>query len=183
MPYYLLLVGGPEAIPYAFQYQLDVQYAVGRLHFATPEEYARYARSVVAAETRGRGPRPPLRRGAFFGAQNADDRATQLSATELVAPWREAVPGAHPGWAVETALGEGATKARLGALLGGAETPPCCSPPATAWASPTATPRQPPTRGPCCARTGPGPWPGPGRSPQDFYLAPDDVPTTPACWA
>jgi hypothetical protein len=91
VPYYLLLIGSPEQIPFDFQYELDVQYAVGRLDFGDDiAAYRRYAHNVVAAE--GAAPMPRQRRPVvFFGTHHPGDAATALSSRYLIAPLVESV--------------------------------------------------------------------------------------------
>lgn len=118
LPYYLLLVGGPEDIPFEVQYRLDVQYAVGRVSFEDPEGYARYASAVVAAE---RGERPRRRRVCLFGFRNPGDRATELSCDRLVAPLAARLAEEHDGWEVTPLLAAEATRERLLRVLGGGD--------------------------------------------------------------
>ncbi len=120
LPYYLMLVGDPETIPYEFQHQLDVKYAVGRICFESLEDYANYARSVVASE-QGAFQRP--RQATFFGVRKDGDRATELTHDHLVKPLAHQLARDAPGWEVIAAAGAEATKERLGHLMGGAETP------------------------------------------------------------
>jgi hypothetical protein len=120
-PYYVLLVGDPRKISFRFQYELDVQYAVGRLWLDRPEDYESYARNVVRAETKPTHA-PGPKRMTFFGVANPDDRPTGRLCKDLLQPLAEAF-SQRAGWKVGEYLGSEATRAQLGELLGGPETP------------------------------------------------------------
>ncbi|MBP7692118.1 MAG: hypothetical protein KA764_09390 [Anaerolineales bacterium] len=120
VPYYLLVVGDPEKIPFRFQSQLDVQYAAGRLHFDDLADYAAYAQAVAQAESGQFLPR----QATFFGVANPGDKATELSAKDLIAPLAGALQQTPDGWAVDTVAPAAARKQRLAELLGGGAATP-----------------------------------------------------------
>src|SRR5438270_828976 len=168
VPYYLLIVASPEKISYRFQYQLDVQYAVGRIYFDTPEEYAHYARRVVDAETRAE---TKALRVAFVGVANPDDKATAMSTDLLVQPLARAMSADYPNWKVEAYLGDRATKERLLQVMGGNDTPTLLFTASHGMGFPNGDPRQLGSQGALLCQN----WPGPknwGRRPipPDFYL-------------
>ncbi len=172
VPYYLLLVGDPEQLPYRFQFALDVQYAVGRIHFDTLEEYAQYAASVVEAEKSG--VKLP-RRAAFFGTQSPNDRATTLSARQLVRPLSNELKQKLNQWEIKTYIAEQAHKAQLAHLLGGDETPAFLFSASHGMGFPKGDPRQLRHQGALLCSD----WPGPGQwrkpIPESFYFSADDL--------
>ncbi|HEX4955379.1 MAG TPA: hypothetical protein VF017_18465 [Thermoanaerobaculia bacterium] len=111
LPYHLLLVGGPEHIPYEVQHELGISHAVGRLDLPSPEAYARYAETVLAVE---KGTTRRSRQAVFFGPANPNDQATELSSRNLLKLADELAtkPGLRE-WELTTVLGPDATRARL----------------------------------------------------------------------
>lgn len=124
VPYYLLVVGSAERIPFQFTQDLDVEYSVGRLFFETPEEYGRYVQSVIAYERATKITN--AKTVAFFGTRHDFDGATQLSADYLVAPLAEQpieaggqTVCASTGFRSSTKIGSGASVEHLRELLRG----------------------------------------------------------------
>jgi hypothetical protein len=172
IPYYLLLVGGPDEIPFEFQYQLDVQHAVGRIHFDDVAGYAYYAANVVAAETRLAPKEPP--RLSFFAARNDDDPATALSAEHLATPLATALGG--DAWQVRSFIGTDATKDGLRVLLSGHERPDLLFTATHGIGFPAGHADQRRTQGALVCQD----WPGPaaGRITAEHWFAASDIPET-----
>ena len=128
MPFYVLLVGSPEEIPFEFQFQLDVMRGVGRLDFGNDlEAYARYAQSIVAAET---GAVKLPRKAAFFSVRNPGDDATLISDRYLARPLfsnlqQPKLQGEIPlKFAWDLSLAPSGDKAELARLLSGKDQTP-----------------------------------------------------------
>jgi hypothetical protein len=175
VPYYLLIVGGPEQVPYSFQYQLDVQYAVGRIDFGDDlDAYANYARNVARVETGGTRPAP---NAAFFGVANPDDRATKLSTDHLLHPLYESLKTRYPRWHMDLTQAEEATKANLLGLMSRPEPPSFLFTASHGMEFPADDPkkRQVSHQGALLCQDWPGPNAWRGEISQDFYLAGDDL--------
>ena len=177
VPYYLLIVGDFEEIPFSFQYQLDVQYAVGRIYFDTVAEYAQYAQKVADAETNNLT--LPCRTN-LFGVRTPGDRATELSADYLVKPLEKFLTSSqkflkdNSHWKINTHLEQQATKAQLAQLLGGEETPPALLFTASHGVGfDKGDVRQEKCQGALLCQDWPGP--GSGEMKQDYYFSADDI--------
>ena len=171
LPYYLLIVGDPQRIPYHFQYQLDVAHAVGRIHFDTLDEYHSSAASVVASDDPAR-PLSLARSAAFFGVRNKIDYATQLSSRYLVNPLADALGEKLAGWQVQRWMEGEASKAQLSRLLGGDSTPAFLFSASHGMGfSASGHPRQRAEQGALICSE----WPGAGPVQRDMQLCAEDI--------
>lgn len=123
VPFYLLIVGDPSAIPFEFQYLLDIDHAVGRLDLHSPADYASYTRSLLAYEHAAE----PLQEREVVLWGPRQDPATELSADMLLGPLaseggppepsregrRGTRRGRSPSFRVTTHVHAGGTKANL----------------------------------------------------------------------
>lgn len=171
VPYYVLLVGDPETIPFHFQYDLDVQYAVGRIHFEKPEDYFNYSRSVVQAERLG----GRARRLSFFGVKNPHDPATEGTLEELIVPLADRIKNHDSSWQVDQWLASQANRLRLESLLSGKDTPALLFAACHGMAFPLGDPRQIKEQGALICQEWPGPENG-NAVERSHYFAAEDLP-------
>jgi len=113
MPYYVLIVGDPAQVPFEFQQRLDVEYAVGRLHFDRVDQYAHYAVSLVAAESAGVRQERQL---AGIAPTHRDDPHTATLSAMMSELAGDALRDS-PDWRTTLHAGANASKSVLSGLL------------------------------------------------------------------
>lgn len=175
LPYYLLLVGSPEQLPYELQMGLSTSHAVGRLDLDSAEHHAAYVRGVLDVE-RGSIHRPP--KLDFFGTEHEGDTNTVLCQSHLFAPSKARLADLDEPWTIEHHPPELAHKERLTRLLGGVETPSLLLTANHGVLFHDTDPLFASDQGALLCADWPGPrlWGDRGRIPPELYLAPRDIP-------
>jgi hypothetical protein len=121
VPYYVLIIGSPEEIPFEFQYLLDTHWGVGRLHFVREGDYLSYSQSVKRYESTGSRNERSV---AFFATSHESDPATNLFCDRVAKELARGGAGRPPigsaaGYSVREFFAESATKKALCGLLSG----------------------------------------------------------------
>ena len=121
LPYYLLILGGPEKISWRSQSLLGLERAIGRVAFEHAHEYQTWAETLIEAEDQGTD-RP--RRIVSFAPSNGD-RATRDLRQYLVDPLIDQAKNGRLSQDVELDVWDDtlAHKEHLARLLGGDKTP------------------------------------------------------------
>ncbi|MEP7198768.1 MAG: hypothetical protein ABI874_03015 [Chloroflexota bacterium] len=110
VPYYLLLVGQPTKISFRLQFELDAEYAVGRIAFDSADGYRAYVERLLDYETANAV--PTRKQAVFWATANEDDRATLLSSRVLAKPLHDGLD-AELGFNKQLFIGDKATKTNL----------------------------------------------------------------------
>ncbi len=173
VPYYLLLAGGPESIPFSFQYRLDVDYAVGRLAFPDPADYARYAENIAALETSTAAGEAPS--SLLFSVANPGDDATNRSHTEMMDPLAARAAKWANGWQTKLISPAQATKRKLCEIFHAEQAPRIFFSASHGVGFPTGDPLQERRQGSILCRDWPGLARHRGPLPENWYFSAEDL--------
>jgi hypothetical protein len=114
VPYYLLIVGSPERVPFDVQTDFGIRHAVGRLDLGSVDALAAYAEETVRRESPAV---PQAKRAAIYATRNRGDVSTQRSARLLAEPLAKAFTSQVEGWTLDRRIGDDAKKDTLRKLL------------------------------------------------------------------
>lgn len=113
-PYYVLIVGGPEQVPFRFQSMLDGAIAVGRVSFDSIEDLEQYVKKVIRLE---KAENPVVTRKAVMFAPNWGlEDPTFFSKTFMAQPLSEYARN-DLSFPTTTLFEDDATKANLAAAI------------------------------------------------------------------
>ncbi|BDC49844.1 hypothetical protein F183_A21600 [Bryobacterales bacterium F-183] len=120
VPYYVMIVAGPEEVSFEFQYELDLYWGVGRLWLDTPAAYERYAHSVIAYENAANQVATSRQMVIFAPSfEGQDNGAGRALCDFLIDPMLAANPGKFDKFKLQSFVGPEATKQKLYDVLAG----------------------------------------------------------------